>query len=186
MRHFAEASGGAGWQVDYIPLTDADNTHSFTGEAERALRRHHLDGKSQPTLLNIVLQLLKTRQASTAFPVKILEDDRFYCSLDSFAECGRGRKQLRMEYFYRETRRKTGILMRDGEPIGGSGIKDSDNRKPPDNAVPVPAPTLFESDEIAAEVCALVEAEFFHHYGDLYPLLCCNPRTGTAGSGTIY
>lgn len=170
MRHFAEALRGAGWQVDYIPLTDADNTHSFTGEAERALHRHHLDEviATYPSEYR-VLQLLKTWQASTAFPVKILEDDRFYCSLDSFAEWAEGRKQLRMEYFYRETRRKTGILMRDGEPIGGQWNYDSDNRKPPDNAVPVPAPTLFEPDEITSEVCALVEAEFSHHYGDLYP-----------------
>ena len=170
MRHFAEALRGAGWQVDYIPLTDADNTHSFTGEAERALHRHHLDEviATCPSEYR-VLQLLKTWQANTAFPVKILEDDRFYCSLDSFAEWAEGRKQLRMEYFYRETRRKTGILMRDGEPIGGQWNYDSDNRKPPDNAVPVPAPTLFEPDEITSEVCALVEAEFSHHYGDLYP-----------------
>lgn len=170
MRHFAEALRGAGWQVDYIPLTDADNTHSFTGEAERALHRHHLDEviATYPSEYR-VLQLLKTWQASTAFPVKILEDDRFYCSLDSFAEWAEGRKQLRMEYFYRETRRKTGILMRDGEPIGGQWNYDSDNRKPPDNAVPVPAPTLFEPDEITSEVCALVEAEFSHHYGDLHP-----------------
>ena len=161
MRHFAEALRGAGWQVDYIPLTDADNTHSFTGEAERALRRHHLDEvvATYPSEYR-VLQLLKTWQASTAFPVKILEDDQFYCSLDSFAEWAEGRKQLRMEYFYRETRRKTGILMRDGEPIGGQWNYDSDNRKPPDNTVLVPAPTLFEPDEITSEVCALVEAEF--------------------------
>ena len=170
MRHFAEALRGAGWQVDYIPLTDADNTHSFTCEAERALHRHHLDEviATYPSEYR-VLQLLKTWQVSTVFPVKILEDDRFYCSLDSFAEWAEGRKQLRMEYFYRETRRKTGILMRDGEPIGGQWNYDSENRKPPDNAVPVPAPTLFEPDEITSEVCALVEAEFSQHYGDLYP-----------------
>ncbi len=58
----------AGWQVDYIPLTDADNTHSFTNEAERALRRHHLDEvvATHPSEYR-VLQLLKTWQASTAF-----------------------------------------------------------------------------------------------------------------------
>ena len=170
MRHFADALRSAGWQVDYISLTDAGNTHSFTSEAERALNRHHLDEviATHPSEYR-VLQLLKTWQAGAAFPVRILEDDRFYCSLDEFAEWAEGRKQLRMEYFYRETRRKTGILMCDGEPVGGQWNYDSDNRKPPDNTVPVPAPTIFEPDAITSEVCSLVEAEFSHHYGDLYP-----------------
>ena len=42
MRHFAKALSEAGWKVDYVKLDDKNNTHHFTGEAERALSRHQL------------------------------------------------------------------------------------------------------------------------------------------------
>ncbi len=40
MRHFAEELREEGAEVDYVRLTDAGNTGSFTGELERALTRH--------------------------------------------------------------------------------------------------------------------------------------------------
>ena len=43
MRHFAEELEEDGWTVDYIRLTDEGNTGSFTGEVERAIKRHHPD-----------------------------------------------------------------------------------------------------------------------------------------------
>ena len=49
-------------------------------------------------------------------PIEIREDDRFLCSREAFAQWAEGRKALRMEYFYREMRKRTGFLMEDGEP----------------------------------------------------------------------
>ena len=46
-----------------------------------------------------------------------------------FAAHAEGRKQLRMEFFYREMRQKLGVLMDDGEPAGGQWSFDRDNRK---------------------------------------------------------
>ncbi|MGB0309936.1 MAG: cryptochrome/photolyase family protein [Candidatus Puniceispirillaceae bacterium] len=170
MRHFAEALRAEGWQVDYIKLTDKDNTHSFASEAERALHRHQLDKilVTHPSEYRVLQNITQWREQAD-FPVEILEDDRFYCSIDAFASWAEGRKQLRMEFFYRELRRQTGILMQEGAPIGGQWNYDSDNRKPPDKNVPVPAPTRFVPDAITEEVCQLVETEFADHYGDLYP-----------------
>ena len=170
MRHFAEALRAEGWQVDYIKLTDKDNTHSFASEAERALHRHQLDKilVTHPSEYRVLQNITHWREQAD-FPVEILEDDRFYCSIDAFASWAEGRKQLRMEFFYRELRRQTGILMQEGAPIGGQWNYDSDNRKPPDKNVPVPAPTRFVPDAITEEVCQLVETEFADHYGDLYP-----------------
>ena len=170
MRHFAKALGEAGWKVDYVKLDDKNNTHHFTGEAERALSRHQLSRviTTHPSEYR-VLQMLKDWQSRADFPVEIHDDNRFYCSPEEFAVWAEGRKQLRMEFFYRELRRKTGILMQDDKPIGGQWNYDSDNRKPPDSSVPIPAATHFEIDDITAEVCKLVEIEFAHHYGDLEP-----------------
>jgi len=41
---------------------------------------------------------------------------RLRAMIDEWAE---GRKRLRMEYFYREMRRKTGLLMDGAAPEGG-------------------------------------------------------------------
>jgi deoxyribodipyrimidine photolyase-related protein len=43
MRHFAQELREMGWTVDYIELTDPDNTCDFTGEVMRALNRHDID-----------------------------------------------------------------------------------------------------------------------------------------------
>ncbi|MGB1614686.1 MAG: cryptochrome/photolyase family protein, partial [Candidatus Puniceispirillaceae bacterium] len=80
-----------------------------------------------------------------------------------------GRKQLRMEYFYREMRRKTGFLMEGEQPIGGKWNYDSDNRKPPKQGLKIPPPTRFIPDQVTRDVLALVEREFEDHFGDLYP-----------------
>ena len=48
--------------------------------------------------------------------VRVLPDDRFIASHNEFEDWAKGRKQLRMEYFYRDMRRKTGLLMDGDEP----------------------------------------------------------------------
>jgi len=58
-----------------------------------------------------------------------------------FADWTEGRKQLRMEFFYREMRKKTGLLMTpEGKPEGGQWNFDSDNRKKWSGKPPAPAP----------------------------------------------
>ena len=42
----------------------------------------------------------------------IREDTRFICSHDRFRRWASGKSSLRMEFFYREMRRETGILLR--------------------------------------------------------------------------
>ncbi|MGK4455735.1 cryptochrome/photolyase family protein, partial [Klebsiella pneumoniae] len=47
------------------------------------------------------------------FPIslEILPDDRFLSSIEEFKAWAKGKKQLRMEYFYREMRKKHQILI---------------------------------------------------------------------------
>jgi deoxyribodipyrimidine photolyase-related protein len=73
----------------------------------------------------------------------------------------------RMEYFYREMRRKTGYLMNDGEPEGGKWNYDEQNRKSLPKDHPVPEIKGFEPDEITIEVMGMVEDYFHDHFGNL-------------------
>ena len=158
----------AGWQVDYVPLDDPDNTGSFTGEIARAIDRLECE-----TILVTEPGEWRVREAMTRWqgelsvPVKILEDDRFICSHAEFEDWATGRKQLRMEYFYREMRRKTGLLMEGDEPAGGQWNFDAQNRKPAEANLEMPAPRRSDPDTITQEVLKLVSKRFDNHFGDL-------------------
>jgi len=109
MRHFAAALREDGIRVDYVRLDSAANTGSFSGEVKRALQGCQYERLvvSEPGEWRI-REMMKRWQKELGLPVEIREDDRFLCSIAEFAEWARGRKSLRMEYFYREMRRKTG------------------------------------------------------------------------------
>ena len=132
MRHFAAELEDAGWTVDYVKLDAEDNAGSFTGEPARAIERH------EPESIRVteagewrVREMLENWEDQFGLPVTICPDNRFLATHHEFEEWAEGKKQLRMEFFYREMRRKTGILMdEDGEPAGGQWNYDQENRKP--------------------------------------------------------
>ncbi len=71
-------------------------------------------------------------------PVDIRPDNRFLCPREDFARWSEGRHHLRMETFYRGMRKRTGLLMEGGEPMGGRWNFDAENRKrlPKDHRLP--------------------------------------------------
>ncbi|MFU7529172.1 cryptochrome/photolyase family protein [Qipengyuania sp. ASV99] len=171
MRHFAAELREAGWRVDYVELTDPDNTGSFTGEVARAIERHN-----PRTICITEPSEWRVQQAIEEWPdkfdclIELLPDDRFLCSHREFREWADGRKSLTMEHFYREMRRKTGLLMReDGTPEGGAWNYDAENREPPKGDMIAPPAPKFEPDEITQEVIALMHQQFGDHFGDLEP-----------------
>ena len=171
MRHFAAALEQSGWTVDYVKLTDPDNTQDFTGEVARAARRHRATAiRTVEAAEYRVRQLQEEWADATGLPVDILDDDRFFCSVSEFLTWAQGRKEHRMEYFYRDMRRKTGLLMdADGKPEGGQWNYDKDNRETPPRGVNFPAPHAVAPDAITRDVLDLVAAEFADHFGDLLP-----------------
>ena len=166
MRHFAEELRVQGWAVDYIKLDDPANTGSFGGEVARAIDRH--GAKEVIVTSPSEWRVLADMQRWASAPV-ILADDRFIASEAEFATWASERKQLRMEYFYRDMRRKTGLLMSGNEPEGGRWNYDHDNRKPAKGEQSFPDILRFSPDDITAEVLSLVGEKFGHHFGDLEP-----------------
>jgi deoxyribodipyrimidine photolyase-related protein len=76
-------------------------------------------------------------------------------------------KSFVMDRFYRAMRKKTGVLMQQGEPIGESFSFDVENRQPYKGQVPVPRRPTFPIDEITQEVLDLVAREYPHTFGTL-------------------
>lgn len=61
--------------------------------------------------------------------VTIVKNNQFVTHYDDFAQWAEGRKALKMEDFYREQRRKTGLLMDGDEPAGDRWNLDAQNRE---------------------------------------------------------
>ena len=74
-----------------------------------------------------------------------------------------------MEFFYREMRRETGLLMEGDQPAGGQWNYDHDNRKRLPKSQQLPQRFGFAPDEITSDVLALVATRFVDHFGDLEP-----------------
>ena len=170
MRHFSAALTEAGWTVDYVRLDEAGNSGSIAGEIERALGRHRCVGVTvtEPGEWRL-LRAFHDLCGRLDVPLEILEDDRFLCSRPQFARWAEGRKQLRMENFYREMRRRTGLLMNGDAPEGGRWNFDSENRKPPKQGLAFSGPKRFPTDAITNEVLQLVGRRFADHFGSLEP-----------------
>lgn len=168
MRHFAQQLDQAGYNVHYTKLDDANNAGSFTAELERAVD-HYKPEKVVLTEPSEYRVLEAVKNWDFDIPVEVRPDDRFLASHEDFQQWAEGRKQLRMEYFYREMRRKFNILMDGDKPEGGEWNYDSDNRKPPKNGLDVPETYTGQTDEITQDCLDLVADRFDDHFGDLYP-----------------
>ena len=168
MRHFAAELEAQSIRVDYVQLEDEGNSGSFTGEVERALQRHGCERivVTEPGEWR-VLEMMQGWEKSFGVPVEIRPDDRFLCSLSEFGDWAKGRKSLRMEFFYREMRRKTGCLMEDGKPLGERWNYDAENRKALPKGMSLPRRDRFEPDEITRGVMDLVQRRFAEHFGEL-------------------
>ncbi|MCH2037620.1 MAG: cryptochrome/photolyase family protein [Rickettsiales bacterium] len=178
MRHFAQELKESGYQVAYTKLDNPENAGSFKAEIERALERYDVDEiiVTHPGEYR-VLEDIKSWEAEFGIPVSIQEDDRFLATIEYFTKWAKDRKQLRMEYFYREMRQNYSILMDGDKPVGGKWNYDAENRKPPKDGLDIPATFHSTADAITLEVMELVEQQFPSHFGDLEPFYFAVTRT---------
>ena len=168
MRHHAQALRAAGWRVDYRALSA--ECASLAAGLDDAIVQH------RPSRVLVtepgewrVQQALEAACASRGVPLEWVPDPHFYCSRDDFRDWAAGRKNLVMEYFYREMRRRSGILMNGDQPAGGAWNFDKHNRGHFGRAGPgaVPERAGCAPDAITREVLDEVAARFPGHPGAL-------------------
>ncbi|MEM1377714.1 MAG: cryptochrome/photolyase family protein [Pseudomonadota bacterium] len=169
MRHVADDLRSDGFEVDYQKLGEHD-AEDFSDALKQAVERHGAD-KVVVTEASEwrVLETQKGWADSLGIEVELLPDDRFIATHDEFGKWAEGRKELRMEYFYREMRRKTGYLMEGDHPEGGQWNYDKDNREPPKDHMTFPDRPQWDVDETTQEVLDLIKNHFDNHFGDLEP-----------------
>ena len=102
MRHFAKHLQEAGYQVTYVTLDDPRNSGSLLSNVNAAAVYGFNDVVlTEPAEYRLFKQF---HDASVQGDLSIImrEDDRFLASKQDFLTFAEGRKQLRMEYFYRK------------------------------------------------------------------------------------
>jgi deoxyribodipyrimidine photolyase-related protein len=173
MRHFALALKAANRPLHYAQLDASGNQGSLAAQLKTDMER------LRPARLVMtepgdwrVLQAIKAVADASSTPLEICEDRHFLSSVSDFAAHARGRKSLRMEYFYREQRRRHSVLMdpqNEGAPLGGKWNFDVENREAFGAAGPgeVPPRCAFKPDAVTRKVIALVEGRFPQHPGRL-------------------
>ena len=168
MRHFAEELRRAGTNVIYRRLDDQNNGGSLESELKQVIASRKIS-KLVVTMPGEyrLMETMRSWQSTLDVAVELREDDRFLCSLDKFNKWADGRRQLRMDFFYRDMRRDHNVLMDGGEPVGGKWNFDSDNREPPVAGMVIPPPLQFVPDKITNDVLALVSERCADHFGDL-------------------
>ncbi len=171
MRHFAQELREQHKNVRYIALDDADNTNSFEGEVNRAIKATSATSLiiTEPGEYRL-LKIFKEWEKKFGIPVEIRADDRFLCDIDEFKKWAGNKRQTRMEYFYRDMRKKHRILVEgNDEPTGGQWNFDKENRKSPPKGLRSPKRISHRKDQITKDVLELVKGRFSKHFGNLEP-----------------
>lgn len=169
MRHFAEALRLEGCTVHYFAL--GTHPHQTLGEALAATLQTH--APQQVVMVPAGAARLNEATARVCQPhqtaFELREDRHFIATLAEFNAWSKGKKSLRLEFWYRQLRQKTGLLMHENEPIGGQWNFDHDNRASFDARGPglLPAPLGFAPDAITHAVMIDVNAHFPDHPGEL-------------------
>jgi len=171
MRHFADALRQEGWRVDYTRLGETGEGTSLAGELLRAIER------LRPAQLLMcapgdwrVWRAMRAVARQAGLALEVRDDRHFFCTVREFAAHAKRRPSLRLEYFYRELRQRHGVLMHEGQPLGGRWNFDAENRQafgPAGPGFDLPKPPRFEPDAITREVLALVNTRFAGHPGTL-------------------
>ncbi|MCG6117196.1 MAG: cryptochrome/photolyase family protein [Aquimonas sp.] len=169
MRHFDADLRARGWTVHYRAL-EAHEAPDLAAALREDLTRLKPQGLRwvRPGDWR-VWQALKVEAEAAALTVSECPDRHFLCDIEDFAGWAEGRKELRLEFFYRWLRQRLDVLMQGRQPAGGQWNFDAENRESFDARGPglLPAPLAFPPDAITTEVLALVARRFADHPGEL-------------------
>jgi len=173
MRHFAQVLRAAGRPLYYHRLDDTGHVAALDSLSAK-LRADLMTLAPERVVMTTpgdwrVFKELKAVVGAAGLTLEVCEDRHFFTTVSDFATHAKGRKSLRLEYFYRELRQHHNILMDDGQPAGGKWNFDADNRETFGAKGPgvLPKRSAFKPDSITSTVITLVNTRFAKHPGTL-------------------
>ena len=167
MRHFAQSLRDLDYPITYIQNTSLSIVEALKKKIQKDNIAHLICLEPGEWRLK---QEIEGLAKELQLQLDMRDDDHFYCSHQEFLDWASGKKELRLEYFYRLMRKTHQILVdADGNPEGGQWNFDQDNRKPYPKKGPgiIDDPVLFEPDAVTQEVIAYVSQTYAKHPGSL-------------------
>lgn len=172
MRHFADDMREAGWRLTYQSAGSDNACRSLPEFLARMIEDY------APQEIRITTpgrydlgEAFERVCGDASVPLNWFEDTHFLATRQYFAKWAKGRKALTLEYFYREMRKKNGILLEGKKPVGGSWNYDKENRdsfgkEGPQN-VPEPVELSHEETEHVRAVIDLIHSRYDDLPGEL-------------------
>jgi deoxyribodipyrimidine photolyase-related protein len=162
MRHFADELRQAEWNVTY------EIAEEFETPLRQWIQQHQI---TELLVMTPSDRPFLTLIQSLTLPCKLtlLPNNLFLFGDQDFHQWAKGRKNLLLEYFYREGRQRFSVLMEGKHPVGGQWNFDKENRKPPKGKLNTPKTVWFEPDDITQAVIADVKSGNFTTYGNVEP-----------------
>ena len=167
MRHFAQSLRALKYPITYIEDTPLSIVDALKEKLQKDNIRHLICVEPGEWRLK---QQIEAVASELSISLEMREDEHFFCTHQEFIDWTAGKKELRLEYFYRLMRKRHNILVdAEGNPEGGQWNFDQDNRKPYPQKGPgmIDEPVMFESDTITQEVIAFVKKTYPKHPGSL-------------------
>jgi len=167
LRAYAEALRASSVTVTYYALDDP---------AAPSLKEQLVDAKTQTGCSELVFFEIEDRACAedvarsagdAGLSIRVLSSPLFLCSRARFADYAAGDSKPRMANFYRQERRRLGLLLeKDGSPLGGQWSFDADNRRALPKAIDPPPVRFVPPDEGTQRVMHMVAQRFGDCPGD--------------------
>lgn len=162
MRHFAADLKQEGWSVTYQIAEDFVTPLQQWIKTEGITELRVMQPNDRP-----FAQFLTSLDLPCC--LTLIPNNHFLWSKTEFQQWATGRKNLLMEYFYREGRQRFQVLMEGQHPVGGQWNFDPNNRKPPKGKLNPPKPLWFTPDATTQAVIDRVQSGDFSSYGQVEP-----------------
>jgi len=169
MRAFAEARQQEGHRVHYLPLDDPDNQQSLPDNLSWLFEKYGVDRfeYQMPDEYRLDEQLAEFARGA-GIEYEAVDTEHFLTRREELGEMFAGKKTYLMETFYREMRKRHGIMMADEKtPLTGQWNYDADNRNRYDGKVPVPEPLSFGRE--VKDLVKMIEAAGVKTIGRIDP-----------------
>jgi deoxyribodipyrimidine photolyase-related protein len=157
MRNFNDRLKQLGHQTHYFKLSDSENTQNLNSNLEFLFK--HYKAKQfeyQFPDEHRLDQQLSDFCATSEVSSSAVDTEHFMTSRTALTEFFEGKKQLLMEFFYRNMRKQFDILVEGGQPIGGQWNFDKNNRNKWKGTPSIPEPFIPKNEQLL-EIKEMIE-----------------------------
>jgi deoxyribodipyrimidine photolyase-related protein len=170
MRTFANTLEQQGHQVVYYKINDKDNAQELIKNLNRLIEKHAISHFEYQYPDEYRLdEELKTFTQSIPISSSVYSTQHFYTDRHDLQAFFKNKKQYVMEYFYRDMRKKHGILVANNEPEGGQWNYDKTNRKKWKGQPLIPEFKSFKNNvEVIIKDISKSNIETIGHFNSVY------------------